>query len=498
MKWLSSVVITFFLLSGVVNTSAQNADFLTNYSDCNFTSTEDENGLQLGVVILDFDTRFGCVQNLERVFNVASVPKILVAAAYYDGVINRTFNNSGRLQFTRNYWMGGFNDCLREEDIGNTYTYEQIVEFMINCSDNAATWMLMDAIGWETVNEYAQSLEIEGIGEVIPYSEVDRLKLAFDDEQWASVPAGFASRFYRARMTTGLLDYFSEIPERPNRDDFVAINQRYFDEYTYNTMTPQAMADFVWLMRDYLLSGTPEQWFVATSVFNVMLYTERQYSTQAMPGEVYVAGKNGFDRGLLAEVNIVFDDMNTRIPSGMVILFGQYESLSGGPNNGQLPNAYGDALNDLFYDLSPQVRDVLYPNYTQPIVQNNFQMTSVVLNDEGTIGSCWAPFRLSDFSSALVPQLETCFNTMRPRVTYPVGQDLGLGITLRNLNYADTRFTMLFTAPDGRQRSYQTDRQNTENAAIFWLHPLDMSGQWQVDIYMNLVHSHSETILAQR
>src|SRR5690606_24654640 len=149
------------------------------------------------------------------------VPKIFVAAAYYDGVINRTISNTGRLQFTRNYWMGGSNDCLRESDIGTSYTYDELVEFMINCSDNAATWMLMDSIGWQRVNNYVQSLGIEGIGEIIPYAEVDRLKLEFLDDRWVDIPTAIASRFYRSGNTSGLLDYFSEIPSRPNRDQFI-------------------------------------------------------------------------------------------------------------------------------------------------------------------------------------------------------------------------------------------------------------------------------------
>ena len=497
MKVISHIVIFTLLLFLIVDIQAQNASILINYPDCDFTTSEDSAGLQLGVVVIDFDTRLGCIQNLETTFNVASVPKIFVAAAYYDGVINRTINISGRLQFTRNYWMGGNNDCLREEDIGTSYTYEELVEFMINCSDNAATWMLMDSIGWQRVNDYVQSLGIDGIGEVIPYSEVDRLKLEFVNERWANVPAGIASRYYRGRQTSGLLEYFSEVPPRPNREQFVEINQRYFDEYSFNTITPYAMAEFIMLMRDYLLNGTPEQWFVATGVFNVMLYTQRQYSIQALPGEIYIGSKNGFDRGLLAEVNVLFNDLENRVPSGMVLLFGQYTSLSGGQNNSQLPNNFGDALNDTFYVLSPQIRNILYPNYRQPQVQNSFVLSTVVLNDQQTILPCWNPFFSADFDSTLVPAMENCFNSIRPRVTYPVGNNLALGLILRNLNFADTRLGFLFTAPDNRQFSYQLDRQNVTQSGIYRFHPIDMAGQWQVDIYINLIHAHSETILAQ-
>jgi len=491
-------VMIFLLLAMSFTSQAQDISILRNYPDCEFVTGEESAGLNLGVVAIDLNSRLGCVQNLEMTFNAASVPKIFIAAAYYDGVINGTVNNSGRLQFTRNYWMGGSNDCLREENIGTSYLYEELVEYMINCSDNSATWMLMDVIGWQRVNEYAQSLGIDGIGEIIPYSEVDRLKLTFVDETWASVPAGFASRFYRSGNTSGLLDYFSEIPSRPDRDQQLVMNQRYFDEYSYNTITPYAMAEFILLMRDYYLqNGTPEQWFVARGVFNVMLYTQRQYSTQAMPGEIYIGSKNGFDRGLLAEVNILFDDVVERVPSGMVLVLGQYESLSGGRNNSQLPNRFGDALNDAFFALSPQIRDVMYPNYRQPAAQRNAFLSSIVFNDQGSIQPCWSPFFNANFDSTLVPAMENCFNGIRPRVTYPVDQNVAFGMILRNLNFGDTRMTFLYTAPDNRQFSYQIDRQNVTMSGIYWFHPLDMAGQWQIDIYINLQHVHSESILAQ-
>lgn len=499
MKQYIAIISLLFLLA--VSTShviAQQADFLENYPDCEFDNTEADAGLQLGIVAINMDNRLGCVQNFDTTFNVASVPKVFIAAAYYNGLIEGTYSVSGSIQFTRNYWMAGSNDCLREEDIGTTYTYNELIEFMINCSDNAATWMLMDALGWQRVNAYVQSLGIDGIGEVIPYSEVDRLKLAFLDETWSSVPAGIASRFYRRGLTAGLLDYFDEIPNRPSRTEFIRINQRYFDDYSYNTVTPRALANFFLQMRDNLINGTAESAFIANNVFNVMLFTQRQYSVQALPGTTYIGSKNGFDRGLLAEVNILFDDLEQRIPSGIVLVFGQYESLSDGVNNAQLPNRFGDALNDLFFALSPSIRDTLYPNLQEAPARRNFMVSTIIFNEQSTIQTCWNPFFASDFDPSLVFTVDNCFSGIRPRLTYPVDENLAFGMTLQSLNFQDTRFTFIYTAPDNRQFSYQIDRSNVTASAIYWFHPLDMPGQWQVDIYINLDRVHTETILAQR
>jgi hypothetical protein len=484
------VLVVLLLLIGL--TQAQEADVLVNYPACDFVLEE---GLNFGAVVLDFETRLGCVENLNTSFNVASVPKVFIAAAYYNSYARGTISVATRIQFTRNYWMGGQTDCLTESRIGESFTYQELVEFMINCSDNAATWMLMDSLGWGRVNEYVQSLGIEGIGEIIPYSQVDRLKLIFLDERWADVPLAEASRFYRRGFTEGLSNYFTIIPNRPSREDFARINERYFNEYSYNTLTPLALATFFSRLREQAISGSPEEQFVASNIFFVMLYTQRLYSAQSFQGSILVGGKNGFDRGLLAEVNILFDDLDSRIPSGIVLLFSQYESLIG--DNGALPTIERSRLNDYFFQLSPQVREILYPNYQVPPVERSFSLTAY-FNEQSAIQVCWNPFFNSDFDSTLVPIVSSCFSSLTPRISYPADENLAMGLILNNLNYEDTRFVFIYTAPDSRQFSYQMDRRSVNNSAIYWFHPLDMAGQWKIDIYMNLRHVYSETILAQR
>jgi len=321
------LILIFFLLNFTNVSQAQEANVLANYPDCGFTEQAGDN-LRIGAVLLNLDNHLGCIENFDTKFNVASVPKIFIAAAYYDWVAQGLVSPARSLQFTRNYWMAGRNACLTEDKIGQRYSYQELVELMINCSDNAATWMLMDALGWAQVNAYVQDLGIDGIGEIIPYSEVDRLKLTYLDPRWADVPRDIAARFYRRGYTEGLLDYFDVVPAYPSRTDFAYVNQRYFEENNYNTITPRALATYILRLRDGLTGDSPEAWFVASSVFDAMLYTQRLYSVQAMPGTVYIGSKNGFDRGLLAEVNILFSSLAERIPSGMVLLFSQYETLN--------------------------------------------------------------------------------------------------------------------------------------------------------------------------
>ncbi|MDQ7026030.1 MAG: serine hydrolase [Anaerolineae bacterium] len=484
-----------WLLVAVYPTTAQIHDNLNTLSDCGFTDFAAEDGLRIGAVILNLETGAGCTENLDVTFNVASVPKVFIAGTYYDMLINGQISGTTRQIFTQQYLMGGRSDCLSDDQLGNTYSSGELIDLMINCSDNSATWMLMDSIGWGRVQAYVDSLGIDGIGTIIPYSEVDRLKLTFLDERWATVPRGMASRFYRREITSGLLDYFDSVPSRPVGLERTTINQRYFDEFSFNTMTPRALADYLLLLRDDLLENDMDA-LTASAVFNTMLYTQRLFSTQALAGTIYVGSKNGFDMGLLAEANVLFDSLTNRIPTGLVIVFAQYDNLNG--TNDNLPNSDNDPLARIFAQLSPQIRDILYPSDVETPVQTSFTLSSVTFNQQFAIEPCWWSYRNADFAQEQVPILENCWQSLAPRITFPVGDNLAMGLVLRNLNAQDTRLIFVYTAPDGRRFSYQEDRRNLSSAAIYWFHPLDMAGQWRVDIYINLQHIYSNTIIAQQ
>lgn len=470
---------------------------LDDLPDCNFTAESGLSNVMVGAVVVNFETGVGCVENLDQTFQVASVPKLFIAGAYFEALINGTVSTATRLTFTRDYWMGGRTDCLRAEDIGQNYSTRSLVELMIYCSDNAATWMVMDSLGWERVQAYIDRLGIPDIGPVIPYSDVDRQKLAFMDARWDQVPRGLASRFYRARLTDGLVPtYFAEVPEYTS-DQRIAANIQYMQTADTNTATPRAMAEYLMQLRADRAAMQGNDALVASLVFNTMLKTQREHSAQAFPGTVLIGAKNGFDVGLTAEVNLVFDRVGGLLPEAMFIIFTQQPDLT--RFDVQFPNQYFGTLNTYLRRMSSRFFEMLYGDTEMaiPPVIPNPHVALIRYQSESTINDCWRPYRRSGFDPAQVNSLQSCLALTVPYESAPVGEMMGVAVILRALSGAENKIVLAFTAPDGTPYSYQTDADFKSQVGVYWLHPIEQAGEWRLDVYLNLQRIHSSTFRAE-
>lgn len=476
---------------------AQVYPLLDNLPECGFTAAAPDDNIIIGAVVYNIRTGAGCAENLDEVFPVASVPKLFVAGALFDWILTEdviTFDTE--LTFSERYWMGGRGDCLDGATLNQPVTLGELGDVMIACSDNAATWMLMDAMGWERVDAYADSLGIEGIGPVIPYSEVDRQKLIALDARWESVPVAMASRYWRSDMTMGLDGYFDAIPTYTRADE-VEANQRYFDTTDYNTLTPRALAEYMLTLGDDSYR-TDDRGQIARWVFNTMLLTQRQFSAQAFPGTVTVGAKNGFDRGVRAEVNVLFEFLpeRNRNPDAFTLVFARQQDLSAA--NIQPPSTSDrGVLNQYLLTLSPVIADILYPSYAEPEIAYTRQVSSVTVNPKLVMDACWNPYAAGGYLFADRGQLETCWQNQRASQVAP-GDNIGVGLILQRLNERDTRLTFRFTAPNGTQRSYQTERFFQDSAAVYWFHPVPNDatsvGEWQVDVYLNRARVYTQTL----
>jgi len=506
MIWRSTVFCSVLMMlafsTAMANVVAQPDNWLDDLPNCQFSATAPNDNIIVGAVVYNLRTQRGCTENLDEVFHVASVPKLMVAGAFYDAMLREgivSFDTA--MTFSERYWMGGRGDCLDVSRLNQQVTLGELSEMMIYCSDNAATWMLMDAIGWETVNQYIAGLGIAGIGEVIPYAEVDRQKLILLDDRWQNVPTAMASRFYRSDVLPGLANYFTgEAPTTPyTPEQELDASARYFDQTDYNTLTPRAMAEYLRQMALAVQYDTDEGQ-AAWWLFNTMLLTQRQYSTQAMPGRVLVGAKNGFDYGLRAEVNVIFEPTfeDDRNPTAFVILFTRQPDFTQPDIQPPTNSEANGVLNRYLLQLSPVVRDLLYPNAELPPVEYSNQIRTALVNPKLIMDSCWNAHAQTGYQ--LIYDLEACWLS-QSRSRFVPGDFIGVGLLLQRLGERDARLTYVFTDPNGIARSYHTEYFLQNDIAVYWFHPIPDDpaslGEWRVDVYLNRVRVYSELITVE-
>lgn len=468
------------------------APLLDALPPCQFAASAHLNNVQIGAVLLNLETGAGCTENLDVTFPVASVPKLFVAGAFLERVARNELTFQTRTTFTSSYRMGDSSACLSEDQLNQPVTLGFLSDSMIACSDNSATWMLMDYMGWDAVQTYVNRLRISGIGPIIPYSEVDRLKLGLLDERWLTVTRAQASQFYRRRETDQLpAGLFTAIP-RYSRTELAAANGEYFARYHYNTATPRALAEYLLRLRANLeQTGTPEAQ-TAWWLFNTMLLTQRQYSLQALPGTFFVGAKNGFDYGVWAEVNTVYSSLETRAPQAIVIIFLQQTDYA--DPELQRPGDPDGVLNTYLRSLSPRIFATLYPDYAPPppeIIPAPF----IVFSERRLIENCWEWYAVSDFTA--LDRLAACWGGLQNIEQLPPGEDLGFGLILYGLDQQDIHLTFVYTAPDGEQYSYQRLIQQRAAEPVYWARRLDQPGLWRVEIFRELKPIYTRDIVVE-
>ena len=489
-------VITFFLivLLWVVPALAQTSPRIFDaLPGCDF-SLDSPSDVRIGAVLLNFETGQGCAQNLDMVFQTASVPKLFVAGAYYDWLLQGVISGSTPLLFDQNYWMGGRNDCLGESRLGEQLRTQELVELMISCSDNAATWMVMDSLGWGRIQSYVADLRLGDVGPVLPYSEVDRLKLIHLDSTWESVPRAIASRYYRRRLTDGLVPrFFSEAPEL-NASRFIEANTWYMQNSVNNTLTPRALATYLLNLREDFAAMSTTNALVARRLFSAMQLTQRLQSTQAFPGDMVIGAKNGFDWGVMAEVSLIYerDDINT--PAALLLIFTQQDNLSA--FDAQRPSLRDGTLNDFLRESSDEFFNILFPDYVAASPGTDGALSLAFTQSEENLSVCWGPYRQSDRSPTAVPFLQSCWAQLGTQGRFSVGDNLGLGLVMQQLGGQDVRLALVYTAPNGQRYSYEVFERSQQALGVFWLHPLDQRGIWQLEVFHNQVLVYRSSIEA--
>jgi len=108
---------------------------------CGYTAAAPDGNILVGAVVYNLQTGTGCAENLDTLFPVASVPKVFVAAAFFQTVLETDglINFQTPITFSDRYWMSGRNSCLDVRALNAQVAAGKLSDMMIACGDNAAT-----------------------------------------------------------------------------------------------------------------------------------------------------------------------------------------------------------------------------------------------------------------------------------------------------------------------------------------------------------------------
>jgi len=102
---------------------------------------------EAGVVIKDLDRDWQFSWNEGRLIPSASLVKIPIMAACFYAAEEKEIGLQDRIKLKSSHKVSG-SGVLKSKPSGSVYTIEELIEFMVNFSDNTATNILIDLLGF--------------------------------------------------------------------------------------------------------------------------------------------------------------------------------------------------------------------------------------------------------------------------------------------------------------------------------------------------------------
>lgn len=118
-------------------------------------------GDAVAIVVAPLNSAEIAAVNGSQVFTAASMIKLLILAELFYEVDqgNIDLNETYTLQYSD---MVGGSGRLQQMGVGSEFTYDELAYYMIAFSDNVATNILIDRLGFDAINQRAADLGLEG------------------------------------------------------------------------------------------------------------------------------------------------------------------------------------------------------------------------------------------------------------------------------------------------------------------------------------------------
>lgn len=130
---------------------------------------------EAGVVIKDLSTGWVFSINKDKFFASASMVKVPIMASLMVASCKGEINLKSRLVLKNSFKVSG-SGVLKDRVAGSEFSIEDLIELMITESDNTAANMLIDYMGFDTLNKYFKKLGLNN-------TNIVRLMMDFDSRQ---------------------------------------------------------------------------------------------------------------------------------------------------------------------------------------------------------------------------------------------------------------------------------------------------------------------------
>ena len=115
---------------------------------------------EAGIVVEDLETGWTFIHNEDQPFPAASLVKIPILVTCFKAVEEGRLDLSEKHVLRREDRVGG-SGILRRMRNGRSFTYSQLIDYMVTESDNIACNILIDRLGFDYINQVFEELGLE-------------------------------------------------------------------------------------------------------------------------------------------------------------------------------------------------------------------------------------------------------------------------------------------------------------------------------------------------
>lgn len=156
-------------------------------------------GNDIGVVIEDLSTGWRIAINENKLFPSASLIKVPIMASYFSFSLEKGLDLKQSLVLTNRYKVPG-SGILKNCTAGAEFNIEDLIEIMVVESDNTATNMLIDYLGFDVLNDYFRKLGLNDTVLTRKMMDFESRKEGMDNFTSASDLAYILRQMYYKRL----------------------------------------------------------------------------------------------------------------------------------------------------------------------------------------------------------------------------------------------------------------------------------------------------------